>query len=142
MAFWDNFKKSLGGDRDAMQKIVDTLSPWNIAKRNVQENTKRILSGAKTVVRAAEPVVEAAQPVLRPVGQAVSFLGKGLAAPFERLSTPIGGGPGPAIVKAGTQIGLGRELGMLAAETGTDLNSVLRDGMVPGTVELTSQRVP
>ena len=70
MAFWDNFKKSLGGDKDAMQKIVDTLSPWNIAKRNIQENTKRILGGAKAVARAAEPVIEAAQPVLRPIGEA------------------------------------------------------------------------
>ena len=129
MAFWDNFKKSLGGDKDAMQKIVDTLSPWNIAKRNIQDNTKRILGGVKAVAKAAEPVVEAAQPVLRPIGQAAAFLGKGIAAPFERLSTPIGGGPGPAIVKAGTQIGLGRELGLLGAETGTDLNGLLRDGM-------------
>lgn len=129
MAFWDNFKKSLGGDKDAMQKIVDTLSPWNIAKRNIQENTKRILGGVKTARKAAEPIIEAAQPVLGPAGEAISFLGKGIAAPFERLSTPVGGGPGPAIVKAGTQIGLGRQAGRLAAETGVDLNNLLRDGM-------------
>lgn len=129
MAFWDNFKKSLGGDKDAMQKIVDTLSPWNIAKRNIQDNTKRILGGVKAVAKAAEPAIEAAQPVLRPIGEAAAFLGKGITAPFERLSTPVGGGPGPAIVKAGAQIGLGRQAGRLAAETGTDLNNLLRDGM-------------
>jgi hypothetical protein len=122
MAFWDNFKKALGGDKDSMQKIVDTLSPWNIAKRNLQDNTKRVLGAAKTAVEIAEPV-------LKPVGKATAFLGKGALAPFQALGVQPGAGPSASVLKAGTQIGVTREAQKIATQTSTDLNNLLKDGM-------------
>ena len=101
MAFWDNFKKSLGGDRDAMQKIVDTLSPWNIAKRNIQDNTKRVLGVAKKAAQVGQPVIE-------PVGKVAGFLGKGAMAPFQALGIMPGAGPGGTALRAGARIGTTR----------------------------------
>jgi hypothetical protein len=50
MSFWSDFRKSFGGDKDAMEKIVDRLSPWNIAKRAIQQNTRDVLTGAKALL--------------------------------------------------------------------------------------------
>lgn len=123
MAFWDNFKKALGGNKDSMQKIVDTLSPWNIAKRNIQDNTKRVLSGAKAVA-------EVAQPVLKPAAEAAGFLAKGAMAPFQALGIQPGAGPAGSVLKAGTQIGATRAAQQITQGTGADLNTILKNGMV------------
>ncbi len=122
MSFWDTFKNTLGDAKDSAQKIVDTLSPWNIAKKNLQENTKRVLTGAKKVAEIAEPV-------LKPVGKAAGFLGKGALAPFEAFGIQPGAGPGGGILKAGAQIGAARATSQIEAEYGIDLNEQLRDGM-------------
>lgn len=122
MAFWDNFKKALGGDKTAAQKVVDTLSPFSIAKRNLESNTKR-------VVGVAKEAIETAQPVLRPLGKAASFLGKGVATPFQVLGVQPGAGPGGAALKAGAEIGITRGASQVARESGVDLNAILRDGM-------------
>ena len=120
MAFWDNFKKALGGDKSAAQKVVDTLSPFTIGKRNLEANTKRVLGGVKAVA-------DVAQPVLEPLGKAAGFLGKGVTAPFQALGTQIGGGPGATAVQAGAKIGTTRVAQQIARESGTDLNSLLKD---------------
>jgi hypothetical protein len=122
MSFWDTFKKSLGGDKDAMQKIVDTLSPWNIAKRNIQNNTKRVLGAAKEVA-------EIAQPITKPVGQALGYLGKGALAPFQAFGIQPGASPAGGILKAGAQIGASRAAAQLETNYGIKLNDSLRDGM-------------
>jgi hypothetical protein len=122
MAFWDNFKKSLGGDRDAMQKIVDTLSPWNIAKRNIQDNTKRVLGVAKKAAEVGQPVIE-------PVGKVAGFLGKGAMAPFQALGIMPGAGTGGTALRAGARIGTTRVGQQIAQQTGTDINAILKDGM-------------
>ena len=122
MAFWDNFKKSLGGDRDAMQKIVDTLSPWNIAKKNIQDNTKRVLGAAKTVAEAVEPVV-------KPIAKVAAPLGRGIAAPFQALGIQPGAGTGGTALQAGARIGATRVGQQIAQQTGTDINAILKDGM-------------
>ena len=122
MAFWDNFKKALGGDKSAAQKVVDTLSPFSIAKRNLESNTKRVLGAAKEVI-------DVAQPVLQPLGKAAGLLGKGVTAPFQALGIQPGAGPGGTALKAGAQIGLTRGASQAARESGTDLNAFLKDGM-------------
>jgi len=123
MAFWDNFKKALGGDKKAAQKVVDTLSPWNIGK-NI---TKGV---AKQVVKEVKEAGEFYEPITKPLGKAAGFLGKGVMAPFQALGVQPGAGPGAAVLKAGTQVGLTRAAAKVATETGTDLNNLLKDGMV------------
>ena len=123
MAFWDNFKKALGGDKSAAQKVVDTLSPFSIAKRNLESNTKRVLGAAKEII-------DVAQPVLQPLGKAAGLLGKGVTAPFQALGIQPGAGPGGTALKAGAQIGLTQGASQAARESGTDLNALLKDGMV------------
>ncbi len=134
MAFWDNFKKALGGDKTAAQKIVDTLSPFTIGKRNLEANTKRVLGGVKAVA-------DVAQPVLEPLGKAAGFLGKGVTAPFQALGTQIGGGPGATAVQAGAKIGTTRVAQQIARESGTDLNSLLRDGMTEYAAQTAAEAV-
>lgn len=124
MAFWDNFKKVLGGDKDSMQKIVDTLSPWNILKRSVQDNTKQVLGIAKTVGGAIP------EPVKQTVGKTAGFLGKGAMAPFQALGIQPGAGPAASVLKAGTQIGATRTAQEITRGTNTDLNAILKNGMV------------
>lgn len=122
MSFWDTFKQALGGEKDAMQKVVDTLSPWNIAKRNIQENTKRVLTGAKKVAEVAQPVTE-------PLGKVAGYLGRGAMAPFQAFGIQPGAGPGGGILKAGAQIGAARATAQLETEYDIDLNQSLRDGL-------------
>lgn len=123
MAFWDNFKKALGGDKTAAQKVVDTLSPFSIAKRNLESNTKKVLGAAKEVI-------DVAQPVLKPLGKAAGALGRGVTAPFQALGIQPGAGVGGTALKAGAQIGVTRGAEQVARETGNDLNELLKDGMV------------
>lgn len=122
MSFWDTFKQALGGEKDAMQKVVDTLSPWNIAKRNIQENTKRVLTGAKKVAEVAQPITE-------PLGKVAGYLGRGAMAPFQAFGIQPGAGPGGGILKAGAQIGAARAASQIETEYGIDLNQSLRDGL-------------
>lgn len=124
MAFWDNFKKALGGDKDSMQKIVDTLSPWNIAKRNLQDNTKRVLG-------VAGEVAQAAQPIVKPVSKVVGTLAKGVVAPFENVGMPLTTqSVAKTALKAGTQIGAARTAAQFEQQTGVTLNDVLKNGMI------------
>ena len=123
MAFWDNFKKALGGDKKAAQKVVDTLSPFEILKRSAQKNVKTALTVGKKVADVADPVLE-------PAGKVLSFLGKGVTAPFQAMGVTPGAGPGGAVLKAGAQVGVTRGAAKIAQETGTDLNDLLKDGMV------------
>ncbi len=123
MAFWDNFKKALGGDKKAAQKVVDTLSPFEILKRSAQKNVKTALAVGKKVADVADPVLE-------PAGKVLSFLGKGVTAPFQALGITPGAGPGGGVLKAGAQIGVTRGAADIAQTTSTDLNDILKDGMV------------
>ena len=102
MSFWSDFRKSFGGDKDAMEKIVDRLSPWNIAKRALQQNTRDVLTGAKAVASVIP------EPVKKGLSQAAGQLGKGITAPFQAISTQIGAGPGAAALAAGAKIGTTR----------------------------------
>ena len=119
MSFWDTFKQALGGEKDAMQKVVDTLSPWNIAKRNIQENTKRVLTGAKKVAEVAQPITE-------PLGKVAGYLGRGAMAPFQAFGIQPGAGPGGGILKAGAQIGAARAASQIETEYGIDLNQSVK----------------
>ena len=123
MSFWSDFRKSFGGDKDAMEKIVDRLSPWNIAKRAIQQNTRDVL----TVGKAVASVIP--EPVKKGLGQVAGQLGKGITAPFQAISTQIGGGPGSAALAAGAKIGTTRLASQVSRESGTDLNAFLKDGM-------------
>lgn len=122
MAFWDNFKKALGGDKDSMQKIVDTLSPWNIGKRNLEENTKRVLGVAKDVAKVAEPVT-------KPIAKAAGFLGKGALAPFQALGIQPGATQAGTALQAGARIGATKVGQQITQGTSTNLNDLLKDGM-------------
>jgi len=122
MAFWDNFKKALGGDKSAAQKVVDTLSPWNIGKNIVKAGTER-------VIKEAKEAGEFYKPIAQPLGKAAGFLGKGAMAPFQALGVQPGAGQGATALKAGAQIGITRGAAKIATETGTDLNNLLKDGM-------------
>jgi hypothetical protein len=124
MSFWSDFRKSFGGDKDAMEKIVDRLSPWNILKRNIQQNTKNILTTGKAVASVIP------EPVKKGLGQVAGQLGKGITAPFQAISTQIGAGPGSAALAAGAKIGTTRLASQVSRESGTDLNAFLKDGMV------------
>jgi hypothetical protein len=134
MSFWSDFRKSFGGDKDAMEKIVDRLSPWNIAKRALQQNTKDVLTGAKAVASGVKAIGEAIpEPVSKGLKSAFAQGGKtleGVTAPFRAISTQIGAGPGSAALAAGAKIGTTRLASQVARESGTDLNAFLKDGMV------------
>ena len=122
MSFWDTFKKALGEGKDTLDKVADVLSPWNSAKKNLQNNTKAILGAGKKIADIASPITEQA-------GKALGFLGRGALAPFQAFGIQPGAGPGGGILKAGAQIGASRAASQFEAEYGVDLNQSLRDGL-------------
>jgi len=122
MAFWDNFKKALGGDEKAARQVVDALSPFNILKRSAEKNVK-------TALGVAKKATDVASPVLEPAGKVLSFLGKGITTPFQALGAQPGAGPGATALQAGARIGVTKTAADIAQDYGTDLNQLLRDGM-------------
>lgn len=96
---------------------------WDDFKNALEVGTKNILKNVKGAVATA-------QPVLKPIGAFGSLLGKGAMAPFQALGIAPGATQGGTALKAGTQIGLTKEAAKVATGAGTDLNTLLKNGMV------------
>jgi hypothetical protein len=139
MSFWSDFRKSLTGDKDSMEKIVDRLSPWNIGKRAVQQNVKDVLTGTKFVAEAIP------EPIKKGLGAAASQIGKGITAPFQALNTQIMGGPSGGVLAAGAKIGVARQAAQvsqgLSKSQEASLNSFLKDGMADYAAQTAAEAV-
>ena len=139
MSFWSDFRKSLTGDKDSMEKIVDRLSPWNIGKRAVQQNVKDALTATKFVAEAIP------EPIKKGLGAAASQIGKGITAPFQALNTQIMGGPSGGVLAAGAKIGVARQAAQvsqgLSKSQGASLNSFLKDGMADYAAQTAAEAV-
>lgn len=139
MSFWSDFRKSLTGDKDSMEKIVDRLSPWNIGKRAVQQNVKDALTATKFVAEAIP------EPIKKGLGAAASQIGKGITAPFQALNTQIMGGPSGGVLAAGAKIGVARQAAQvsqgLSKSQEASLNSFLKDGMADYAAQTAAEAV-
>ena len=145
MSFWSDFRKSFGGDKDAMEKIVDRLSPWNIAKRALQQNTKDVLTGAKAVASGVKAIGQAIpEPVSQGLKSALTQGGKTLSAatePFRAIGKQVAAGPSAAVLGAGAKIGTTRFASQVSRESGTDLNAFLKDGMADYAAQTAAEDV-
>ena len=145
MSFWSDFRKSFGGDKDAMEKIVDRLSPWNIAKRALQQNTKDVLTGAKAVASGVKAIGQAIpEPVSQGLKSALTQGGKTLSAatePFRAIGKQVAAGPSAAALGAGAKIGTTRFASQVSRESGTDLNAFLKDGMADYAAQTAAEDV-